>query len=149
MWDFSSLIKDWICIPCFGRWILYHWTTREVPTLFFSNKGMTEDEMVGWHHWLNGHEFEQTLGDGEGEGSLACCSPWGCKESDTTEQLNWAEIHHLVQASIWKKMHLWWSSIASFPWGQGWLPRSQGAGGMGWCALRRDSGVASGLSSHR
>ena len=44
--------------------------------------------MVGWHHRLNGHEFEQTLGDGEGQGSLACCSPWGCKESDTTELLN-------------------------------------------------------------
>jgi len=46
-------------------------------------KGVTEDEMVGWHHWLNGHEFEQTLGDSEGQGSLACCSPWGSKESDT------------------------------------------------------------------
>ena len=45
-------------------------------------KGTTEAEMVGWHHWLNGHEFEQALGDGEGQGGLACCSPWGCKESD-------------------------------------------------------------------
>ena len=44
--------------------------------------------MVGWHHRLNGHEFEQALGAGEGQGSLTCCSPWGCKESDTTEQLN-------------------------------------------------------------
>ena len=51
-------------------------------------KGMTEDEMVEWHHRLNGHEFEQTLGDGEGKGSLACCSPWGLKESDRTEWLN-------------------------------------------------------------
>ena len=49
---------------------------------------MTEDEMVGWHQWLNGHEFEQTLGVGGGQGSLECCSPWGCKELDTTEQLN-------------------------------------------------------------
>ena len=49
---------------------------------------MTEDEMVGWHHQLNGHEFEQTPGDGEGQGSLTCCSPWGRKEVDTTEQLN-------------------------------------------------------------
>ena len=48
-------------------------------------KGMTEDEMVGWHHRLNGHEFEQALGNSEGEGSLACCRPWGCKESDMTE----------------------------------------------------------------
>ena len=44
--------------------------------------------MVGWHNRLNGHEFEQTLGDSERQGSLACCNPWGCKESDTTEQLN-------------------------------------------------------------
>ena len=51
-------------------------------------RGMTEDEMVGWDHWLNGPEFEQALGDGEGQGSLACCCPWDCKWSDTTEQLN-------------------------------------------------------------
>ena len=51
-------------------------------------KGAAEDKMVGWHHWLNGHEFEQTPGDNEGGGGLACCSPWGHKESDTTEQLN-------------------------------------------------------------
>ena len=52
-------------------------------------KGTTEDEMVGWHHWLNGHEFEQTLGDDEGQGGLACCSPWGHKELNMTEWLNW------------------------------------------------------------
>ena len=49
---------------------------------------MTEDEMVGWHHQLNGHEFGQTLGVGDGQGSLECYSPWSCKESDMTEQLN-------------------------------------------------------------
>ena len=49
---------------------------------------MTEDEMVGWHHRLNGHKFEQALGDCEGQGSLACCSPWGHKESEMTETLN-------------------------------------------------------------
>ena len=49
---------------------------------------MTEDEMVGWHHRLNGHEFEQAPGVGDGPGSLACCSPWAHKESDTTERLN-------------------------------------------------------------
>ena len=54
-------------------------------------KGAAEDEMVGWHHQLNGHELEQTLGDGEGQGSLACCSPWGHKELDTTEGLNKVE----------------------------------------------------------
>ena len=51
-------------------------------------EGTTEDEMVGWYHRLDGYEFEQALGDGEGQGSLACCSPWGHKESDMTEQLN-------------------------------------------------------------
>ena len=49
---------------------------------------MTEDEMAGWHHRLNGHESEQTPGDSEGQGSLACCGPWGHRESDRTEGLN-------------------------------------------------------------
>ena len=62
---------------------------------------MTEDKMVGWHHRHNGHEFEQAPGDGEGQEGLACCSPWGHKESDTTEQLNnnkndlWSHHFHL------------------------------------------------------
>ena len=60
-------------------------------------KGMTEDEMVGWHPRLKRHEFEQALGVGDGQGSLACCSPWGCKESDTTE-LNWTEATQMVSA---------------------------------------------------
>ena len=51
-------------------------------------KGMTEAEMVGWHHWLNGHKFEEVPGDGEGQGSLVCRSPWGRKQSDITERLN-------------------------------------------------------------
>ena len=55
-------------------------------------KGASEDEMVGWHHPLNGHEFEQTLEDSEGQGSLACCDSWGRKESDTTERLNSTEL---------------------------------------------------------
>ena len=49
---------------------------------------MTEDVIAGWHHRLDGHEFEQASGGGEGQGSLACCSPWGCKELDMTERLN-------------------------------------------------------------
>ena len=51
-------------------------------------KGTAEDEMVGWHHWLNEYEFEKTPGDGEEQENLACCSPWGHRESDTTEWLN-------------------------------------------------------------
>ena len=58
----------------------------------WEEKGMTEDEMVGWHRWLNGHEFEQALGVGDEQGSLACCHPWGLKESDTIEWLNWTEV---------------------------------------------------------
>ena len=54
-------------------------------------KGTTEDEMVGWHHRLNGHGFEWTPGVSDGQGGLACCGSWGCKEWDMTEQLNWTE----------------------------------------------------------
>ena len=56
-------------------------------------KGMTEDEMAGWHHWLNEHESEWTPGVGDGQGGLACCDSWGRKESDTTEWLNWTEYY--------------------------------------------------------
>ena len=58
------------------------------------------DEMVGWHHWLNGHEFEQTLGVGDGQGSLVSFSPWGCNKLDTTEWLNWTD------ATILNHLHL-------------------------------------------
>ena len=54
---------------------------------------MTENEMVGWHHLLNGHQYEQTPGNGERQGSLACCSPRGCKKSDVTERLNKKQQH--------------------------------------------------------
>ena len=54
-------------------------------------KGTTEDEMAGWHHWLNGRESEWTPGDGDGQGGLVCCKSWGRKESDMTEWLNWTE----------------------------------------------------------
>ena len=56
------------------------------------DKWTTEEEMVGWHHWLNGHEFESTPGIGDGQGGLACCNSWGRKESDMTEWLNWTEL---------------------------------------------------------
>ena len=56
-------------------------------------KGMTEDEMAGWHHWLDGRESEWTPGVGDGQGGLACCDSWSRKELDTTEQLNWTELN--------------------------------------------------------
>ena len=66
-------------------------------------KGTTEDEMAGWHHWLNGHESEWTPGVGDGQGGLACCVSWGCNELDTTVQLIWSDL-------IWITI-LRWSSL--------------------------------------
>ena len=63
-------------------------------------KGMTEDEMAGWQHWLSGHEFEQAPGVGDRQGGLVCCSPWGCKKSDMTERLNWTKLQ-MVILFIW------------------------------------------------
>jgi len=63
-------------------------------------KGMTDDEMVGWHPWLNGHEFEQALGVGVGQGSLLCCSPWGHEELDMTERLNWMKTIELLEENL-------------------------------------------------
>ena len=79
-------------------------------------KGVTEDETVGWHHRLNGHEFEQTLGGSKRQGSLACCSPWDRKELDVTEGLNWTEeciLSWLHQFWFWEicfySSTIWWS----------------------------------------
>ena len=68
-------------------------------------KGTTEDEMAGWHHQLDGHEFEWTLGVGDGQGGLACCDSWGHKESDMTEQLNW------TLETCWLKGKFWRSNV--------------------------------------
>ena len=65
-------------------------------------KGMTEDEMAGWHHWLNGRESEWTVGVGDGQGGLVCCDSWGRKESDTTEWLNWTELTRKKKGKIKK-----------------------------------------------
>ena len=87
------------------------WLIREDPDAGkdWRQKGTTEDEMVGWHHRLDGHEFEQTPGDSKGQGSLACCSPWGRKKSDTTEQLNRTELypwHYLSTLSLFTHLIL-------------------------------------------
>ena len=70
-------------------------------------KGETEDEMVGWHHRLNGHEFEQTLGIGDGQGRLACSSPRGLEESDMTEQLNLIELMFYNIKLSFNLLHKW------------------------------------------
>ena len=64
-------------------------------------KGTAEDEMAGWHHRLDGHEFEWTPGVGDEQGGLACCDSWGCKESDTTERLNWTDDCFKLQWQNW------------------------------------------------
>ena len=80
----------------FGHWCkeLPHWKSPDAGKGWRQEEeGMTEDEMVGLHHQFDGHEFEQSPGVGDGQGSLAYCSPWGCKESDTTEWLNWLTVN--------------------------------------------------------
>ena len=115
-------MKNWLTVkdPDAGK----DW--RQVET------GTTEDEMVGCHQWLNGHEFEQALGVDDGQGSLECCSPWGHKESDTTEQLNWTELWPKQDITPWpeKAAHrgwLHWRAPAcylesTFPVPKLWLP---------------------------
>ena len=66
----------------------------------WKEKGMTEDERVGWHHWLDGYEFEQALGAGDAQERLECCSPWGRKEWDTTEWLNWTDLVNKFTISL-------------------------------------------------
>ena len=69
-------------------------------------KGTTEDEMVGWHHWLKGHGFEWTPGVGDGQGGLVCCGSWGPKESDTTERLNWTDLNTWTR-KVWNECFEW------------------------------------------
>ena len=85
MWRVDSLVKD----SDAGR----DWGQEE--------KGTTEDEVGGWHHWLDGCESEWTPGAGDGQGGLACCDSWGRKESDTAERLNWTELRRLFGINFW------------------------------------------------
>ena len=84
-----------LCPPDVKNWFIWKdpdagkdWRQEE--------KGTTEDEMVGWHHWLSRHEFKPAPGVGDGQGGLACCSSWGHKESNATEQLNWTEYINVI-----------------------------------------------------
>ena len=94
-------------------------------------KGMIENEIVGWYHQLDGYEFEQAPGDGEEQGSLACCSPWGRKEPNTTEWLNnnnryflhprhhsWRRQWHPTPVLLPGKSHGWRSLVGCSPWGR-------------------------------
>ena len=87
---FYSNVKSWLIgkVSDAGR----DWGQEE--------KGMTEDEMAGWHHWQDGRESEWTPGVGDGQGGLACCDSWGCKELDTTEWLNWTELNWRMPLTV-------------------------------------------------
>ena len=83
---------------------LTHWKRHDAGKDWRQEeKRTTEDEMVGWHYWLNGHELEQAPRVGDGQGSLACYSPWGHKDSDKTEQLNTTELNFLGVRLGWEK----------------------------------------------
>ena len=75
--------------PHAKNWLI--WKDPDARKDWSQEKGMTEDEMVGWHHWLHGHEFEQAPGVGDGQGGLTCCDSWGHKELDMAERLNWTD----------------------------------------------------------
>ena len=108
----SPVVKNWLTgkDPDAGK----HWRQEE--------RRMTEDEMVGWHHWLNGHEVEQAPGAGDGQGSPVCCSPWGHKESNTTEPLNLTELkasfisryEPLIEYTICKLTAFFWGLSFNF-----------------------------------
>ena len=121
-------------------WIFIGWTDAETPILWppdvknwliwkdpdagkdwgQEEKGMTEDEMVGWHHWLNGDEFEWTPGIGDGQGGLVCCSSWGHQELDTTEWLNWTEwssgfpYYLQFESESGNKEFMIWATVSSW-----------------------------------
>ena len=99
MWRIDSLGKD----PDTGK----DWTREE--------KGMTEDEMVGWHHWLDGHGFEQALGDGDGQGGLACCSPRYCWESGMTGRVDTNYIPHKSEFIWHLPFSIWLISFSKIP----------------------------------
>ena len=87
--------------PHAKNWLI--WKDPDAGKDWGQEKGTTEGEIGGRHHRLNGHGFGWTLGVGDGQGGLACCGSWGCKESDTTEQLNWTELNWTEVSVISKK----------------------------------------------
>ena len=127
-----------LCPPEVKSWLI--WKHPDAGKDWGQEKGTTEDEMVGWHHRLNGHGFGWTLGVGDGQGGLACCSSWGHKESDTTEKLNWNDVlclylnHLLSFLPFFHTVFIWCTSthfpgfsleaafhVTMFPVPQSWL----------------------------
>ena len=96
-------VKNWVTVkdPDAGK----DWGQEE--------KGMTEDEMVGWLHRLDRHEFEQAMGVGDVQGGLACCSAWGCKELDTTERLSWTELNRYIAFILWPVLYVYQFTLST------------------------------------
>ena len=116
----QSILKSWVFIgrtdaeaetPILSPPDAKNWLIGKAPDAGKDRRqeemGATEDEMVGWHPWLNGHEFEQALGVGDGKGSLACCSPWVLKESET-QLSNWTELKIITQMTMRSHRTLFW-----------------------------------------
>ena len=107
-WSWSSnTLATWYVEPT-------HWKTPWCwERLRAGGEGGTEDEIVGWHHWLNGHELEQTPGDGERWGSLACCNSWGQKKSDMTERLNNNHNFKEINMKFWDEQRGLWTGLSA------------------------------------
>ena len=131
-WCYLLLDAGWSWIPIFRPCDAKNWLLWKDPDAEndwrWEEKGTTEDEMVGWHHQLNRHEFEQTPGVGDGQGGLACCIPRSHKGSDTTEWLNWTKMQAAEVKSFGKKVvfvkfthfsmgecHPQWGNVSSWP----------------------------------
>ena len=116
-WIFTGSTDDEAEAPILWPPDVMNWLLRNDPDAGKDwrqeEKGMAEDEMVGWQSQLDGHDFEQALGDGDGQGSLVCCRPWSHKEPDMTEQLNWTEPNWvtIMNTSVWwvlsHNLHSW------------------------------------------
>ena len=98
----GSFLMSWLSLESsntLATWckeLIHYKRPRCWERLKAGGEGDNRRWMIGWHHRLNGHEFEQAPGDGERQGNLACCSPWGCKESDMPELLNWSEVNVMI-----------------------------------------------------
>ena len=103
----SEAEAPWLCLPDGKNWLIGK--DCDSGEDWRHEKRTIEDEMVGWHHWHDGHEFEQALGVGDGQRSLVCCSPWGRKESDTTKQVNWTEwtpaVRNASLSPLWRRVY--------------------------------------------
>ena len=104
--------------PHAKSWLIGKWDSDAGRDWGQEEKGTTEDEMAGWHHWLDGHEFGWTPGVGDGQGGLACCNSWGLKDSDMTEWLNWTVSNKLKKHLLYWIYILWPLDAMSQPIGK-------------------------------